>query len=392
MKKLETGIEAYLRKTLTVKNLLLLYSSGALLIILGVIARLIQLKTFGISSPSNWKDLSVKKSASKFTLCQSPSFWRVETNFKKVCELNNEIYYLKSATEHSIKEIFAREFVKKNLGIRAPDTELLYEKKGRVSYLGVSIQSEYYVASKAIEGFVEAANFTAKGMQIFYPEYYDNQQIQNNFIKHIGEHGIAKLAVAMTFFNDLHGRNWGYDKHGIVIIDVDHVPDDNISSFFSIITENLERLDSMGITLSLDHIYKMKSIYENMRHIPIPKIQDKQVGISNETYQNLIVAYIKACDIAIQKIEKDHPLTSYSAPSFLVSHTLRDAFKEVASNLGDEQNSQAEELQPSEPICVVTMPYTSTFLTKIKKSDLKSAAKDDNELEGSTPSSSLNMR
>ena len=75
-----------------------------------------------------------------------------------------------------------------------------------------------------------------------------------------------------------------------------------------------------------------------------------------------------------------------------MSHTLRDAFKEVASNLEVEQISQVEELQLSEPICVVTNPYNSIFLTKNKKSDLKSAAKDDNEVEGSTSSNSFNMR
>ena len=63
MKKLETGFEAQIRRSLTRINLLQLYSSSALLIILGVIIRLIQLKTFGISSPSNWGDLSVKKAA-----------------------------------------------------------------------------------------------------------------------------------------------------------------------------------------------------------------------------------------------------------------------------------------------------------------------------------------
>lgn len=296
--------------------------------LLGILSKTLleQYYSFFAFEPDNWGELFVKDVTDKLESCVAPSYWRPEVNYKKICQLDGSKYYLKAATKLSLREVFAREFANKNIGVRAPDTELLYEANGRVcNYFGMSIvKSEYYVASKAIDAFKAAASLVSSNSQGFFAS---GKQIRANYVARIGEQGIAKFVVASTFYEDLHLENWGYNAYGLVLIDVDTMPD-NIAGFFDVAIDNIGLLARKGMLLSLNNIREIKLNYEKMQHKSLPKVH-KSVDMSKDMYSALTKAYQEVCEYAIQKIKLKVPNLKDFEPDSCINDILEEGFREV---------------------------------------------------------------
>ncbi len=282
-----------------------------------------QYYSFFIYIPNNWNSLTIRNVTGELQACSAPDYWRTEANLKKICQLDGETYYLKAASPKSLKEAFARKFANHNLDIKAPDTELLYEANGVVhSYFGTPVNNEYYIASKAIAAFKAAVKLT--GHYFFSAP----AEVRSQFVQHIGEDGIAKFAVASTFYDDLNLNNWGFNSQGLVLIDVDEMPS-QLSDFFLCAMTNIRSLSHKSLTLSLNNILKMKAIYQEMKQKLLPKVHP-DVDMPKKTYHQLIDTYLEACDCTIAKIQSELPALSSNTPAEHINNlllsSLHDAF------------------------------------------------------------------
>lgn len=281
----------------------------------------------------NWEGIPAKDVTDKLSSCKGPDYWRPEIHAKKICQIDDAEYFMKAAADDSTDEAFAREFAINVIGIKAPSTEFMYEKKG-VAYglFGHQTTSEYFIASRKIDNFKSGNSLRPPAISFF--NFFDNQRYYDNFriniAKKIGEHGISKLAVAMTFYDDLHENNWGYDKDGLVLIDVDTMPQ-SVSAFFdsAILNTRLFLNWISRITLTVNNIKDMKAIYESMLHKPMPVI-NHVTTLSPEMIETVIKAYIEACNYALQRINHKMGQLKHQIPSIAVTNILIDGFREVS--------------------------------------------------------------
>jgi hypothetical protein len=236
--------------------------------------------------------------------CRSTNDW-LEVNYKKICSFHNDEYYLKQATDHSLKEAFAREFAINNLGIMAPVTEWMYEKNGQMpGYFDIPFTVEKYIASKRIQNYVSASTLRPSLFRVFIPiksQYYTTV-LRATLSKIIGENEIAKLIAAGTFFSDLHMNNWGIANNKLVLIDVDTMPTTLTEFMNNAIWSTRFYLLPLG-EITLENVKEMINIYENMKLKSLPKIHSS-VDMSEQLYNTLLSAYIEACQYAIERIKQ----------------------------------------------------------------------------------------
>ncbi|MHB1946505.1 MAG: hypothetical protein ACYCQI_00140 [Gammaproteobacteria bacterium] len=233
----------------------------------------------------------------------------------KICEKNGIIYFMKNidVTENTqgLLEVFNREFVKNNIGAKTPNSNIFYDE----------LTKQYHIASKKIDDFRPAKDF-----------YAALQTHQDNPHANLARRDVAKLAVAMTFIDDLHDENWGVDKNGIVIVDVDSVGQnfqnlDNYHVLASLLKFNLNASGFYDISLS--NILQMLDIYKDMLEKPLPRSHDI-CQLSHDEYRTLLKLYIKACEEAITKIKLKFPHLGLHDSSVSVLRELNVAFNRLA--------------------------------------------------------------
>jgi len=292
----------------------------------------------GATAPSiSWNGLPTKDVTGMIESCKMPdALWGIIPNpnlhTQKICEIHGNTYYMKAANEDSLKEMFGRKFARDNLKIRAPNSELLYEAGG-IAYtaFGIPTSADFYLASKKIPGFETAYSKSPSLKHLFHWSPLKNYLglLRAHITKNIGERGIAQLAVAKTFYGDLHGRNWGYDKRGLVLIDVDTMPTD-LSGFFDLaLTMTSMFREGLPCELSLNNIKEMRRIYLPMLERKIPKMPTGEEMMTPELYVSVVSAYIEACENAIQNALKI-PVSNHTEPSSEMNALLYASFKLVS--------------------------------------------------------------
>jgi len=247
-----------------------------------------------------------------------------------ICSTTNDItWYLKkvdpgniryadpeSKSDIRIYEEYNREFFR-NIGIRVPETLFFGKKKRGHSHYSPYDTDSYvlYIGSLKINDLKD-------------PNYLDKQQLndmgffdifkytfsRNNLNLHeaLGPDGLARLLVASTFVADLHSSNWGYDRKGFIAIDVDgYITITTLENQIEISLKNIKKINNNfeDIGLTMEDIIKMKEIYEEMLHIPLPPHHD-QFSMSEEDYHKILLRNIRVCDRVIENGETGHLLTS----------------------------------------------------------------------------------
>ena len=239
----------------------------------------------------------------------------------RVCLIADKTFYMKGIvkSETAKKEMFNQKFVKEMMGITVPVSKIFHEKDGVVFYkygplAGKKGSANFFIASEAVDGFVSAsdANF----------DYSDMRKI----IEKIGETGVANLAVANMFFKDLCPENWGYNQHGLVLIDVDSSPHD-LQGYFSLAMDGLD--PSNRVTLSLDNLREMRKIYKEMLAKPLPSI-DGKTYISKQVYTTVLESYIQASTDAIAVIQTQHASLDSSKHYKCVNDALKNSIRSVS--------------------------------------------------------------
>lgn len=293
--------------------------------------------------------LAVEDRTSDITGCKKKKFG---TSAGKICNIGHVEHYFKVVkTDHSKKDKFTNSilglynlsFIKNNLCITAPNAGLIYEENGK--YYSFTSDKEvvasHYVASKKATNFTTISELAIKTHRTFNlnqqkPSLSSNSEesslksiMRNNVISKIGELGLAKFAVAGTFFQDLisNDGNWGYDDQGLVIIDVDNSP----SSFEEYFTEAVRVPRNIGFDFSVNTINMMIELYKEML-TKSPPIFHASFDMSDEFYQNLVILYIKACDLAILQIKVQLPSLKSDEPSHPINEILTHSLIEIMNN------------------------------------------------------------
>lgn len=127
----------------------------------------------------------------------------------------------------------------------------------------------------------------------------------------IGKNEIAKLAVALTFFNDLHRNNWGIADNKLVLIDVDAMPN-TFSAFLQTAVFNANHFMNKYVGhLTSTHLQEMIAIYKSMKFKPLPVVHES-VDMQKELYHKLLSAYIEACEYALARVKlSENGLTAF---------------------------------------------------------------------------------
>jgi hypothetical protein len=137
---------------------LALFAGGysAVFLGLGMMQKLVQTGDDEFGLIASWEGLNTRDVTHSLD-CSATPYRAAGINYKKICTFEGEEYYLKAATKSSLREAFARKFVKITLGIQVPDTYFFHETNGTVrNCIGLPIQSAHYLASKTIRGFKPA--------------------------------------------------------------------------------------------------------------------------------------------------------------------------------------------------------------------------------------------
>jgi hypothetical protein len=237
----------------------------------------------------------------------------------RTCLIDDVRYFMKYATDalnYRFQEAYNLLFLKNLLEIETPKFGYLQDR-------------DLYFATVGVTGFVEA----------------DRHEKSNNFradiVKHIGEQGVAKLAVAKTLIADLAKLgNWGYapDK-GLVIIDADGGLDNagktqmpkTVSEYFTMAAKSMrlrreKHPGQLGLALSKNNIIEMKKIYENLLDKELPCV-DASVDLEPKLYKEVLQKYIASCEGVLNLIPSDEdPALPIEANNFLFTQ----AFKLVA--------------------------------------------------------------
>ncbi|MGL5742457.1 MAG: hypothetical protein ACRCXC_07875 [Legionella sp.] len=281
----------------------------------------------------------------------------------KICDIGNIRHYLKAvetdkiATErlsNSLLGIYNTALLKNNMHITAPNVSLVFEKDGRyISRDGVEAKASLYLASAHVQNFTLMNKLEKVAHRKFRLQHlkhststltYENIKRQE-LVAHIGESGIAKLAVAGTFFQDLvaNTANWGYNDTGLVIIDVDHSP-----GTLEIYLSEASRLPgNIELDFSLHTVKLMLNSYQEMQRNEAPVIHSK-VDMPQAFYARLLQLYIQACTKAIVQIEQELPALKEQQPSQKVNDILRESFLSmmtIARSKGDYTQYPLYELE-----------------------------------------------
>lgn len=240
-------------------------------------------------------------------------------------------------------------FVRENIGIDIPRIKLVHEKNGRyVSSSGDVMKAEKYLASEFIENFTGFKSIITQCTRSVIKlnhrkgstpdEWQIRRAIREKVVEQIGEAGIAKLAVAGTFVQDLvmNEGNWGVANGKLVVIDADHSP----QSVEEYLTEAMKMPGNINLDFSIQTLEHMAATYSQMLHKRPIKFHPK-VDFTVENYEFLVSRFLTACTQAIDKIKAMHPHLPSGKPSKLVngvlSNTLRAQFLDY---------TQAESISP----------------------------------------------
>lgn len=228
----------------------------------------------------------------------------------KICEVEGKTHFIKAvplvhakhtastATKNPVKvsyEEFNRQFVQKNIGGRVPSARFFKES----AKSGID---KHLIGSEMIEGL----------------QFSQSDQLTD---KELGPKGVARLAVAATFIKDLHNNNWGYNKDGLILIDVDsvHRPPKTIEEFINVAQFGLTPYASLP--LSLFNVRQMKGIYEEMRQKPLPKFHE-EFHLTKKLYTELLDLYIQACQATIDTVKQANPSLKSNQPTREINDAL----------------------------------------------------------------------
>lgn len=246
----------------------------------------------------------------------------------KICQIDADTYYLKALQEMPSMqernaeqgkpglvtyEEFNRQFVRKNIGARAPETRFFREAVGYN-------HEKLYLAGKKVDGL----NFVSR---------WNSQEHQD----------VARYAVAATFINDLHSANYGYQDDALVLIDVDSVNrlPGGVLDYLNIALESFDlRVDNM----SLQNFIEMKEIYEKMRRTPLPKFHD-DFKLTNEVYQDVLRIYINACDDAIVHGGKFKSALGANRPLQGLNQVWEESVRRSKAEILYQRNAQEQGLR-----------------------------------------------
>lgn len=226
-------------------------------------------------------------------------------------------------------------FAKENIGINIPNIRFIYEKDGQyTSSEGQVVKAENYLASEFVEGFTKFKDISSQYTRTMRKSHHlrrmkiDDAVIQagirEKVVDQIGEVGLAKLAVAGTFIQDLvmNEGNWGIANNELVIIDADHSP----QSLEEYLTEATKMPGNINMDFSIQTLEHMISTYDQMSH-KMPIFFHPQVDFTVENYHFLIDQYLIACNNALNQIKTTHPDLPSHMPSKFVNDALSKAFR-----------------------------------------------------------------
>ncbi|WP_412754585.1 hypothetical protein [Legionella donaldsonii] len=278
----------------------------------------------------------------------------------KICVIKDKKYLLKVCEEgdgdrysNILLGMHNLYFVRENIGIDTPRIKLVHEKNGRyISSSGDVMKAEKYLASEFIENFTGFKSIitqcTRSVIKLNHrkgstPDQWQiKRAIREKVVEQIGEGGIAKLAVAGTFVQDLvmNEGNWGVANGKLVVIDADHSP----QSVEEYLTEAMKMPGNINFDFSIQTLEHMASTYSQMLH-KRPIHFHPKVDFTVENYEFLVSRFLTACTQAIDKIKAIHPHLPSDKPSKLVngvlSNTLRAQFLDY---------THAESISPPSPL------------------------------------------
>ena len=279
-----------------------------------------------------YKGLPVKNRTSDITSCKKKN---AGSSPGKICMIGNVEHFLKAVEEDNsqLLGLYNLAFVKHNLGITVPNACLIYEENGQYySFASKSqVAASVYLASEKINNFKEINKLEKEYFDTCYrPKLVEKISlalfVREKLINKIGESGLAKIAVAGTFFDDLisNSGNWGYNDQGLVIIDVDHSP----GSLAEYLKHAAYVSGDAYFDFSLNTISMMKDLYKEMLTRSPPILHDT-TNMSDEFYQLLVQLYVKACDLAILTIETKYPALQANEVSHTINNILSESFFEA---------------------------------------------------------------
>ena len=241
----------------------------------------------------------------------------------KVCYVNGKRYFLKKADSQGDSLTAINNFkLAQNLGITVPQIKFFYEKG----------KPGFYLASEAIAGFQTAQ--ALKDTSFFANE---NQIDRDKTVAKIGEKGLVKLAVARTLFTDFNLQNWGFDKNGLVLIDLDLSPS-HLSDYFS--WWRTYALNANFFKLSIDNVAEMRTIYKVLLAKPPPKTH-ASVDMTQKKYNALLMGFINACTRVIDVYAKSPESTS--RPTWKITSTLINSIYDEGQKIKNQEQDNPEE-------------------------------------------------
>ncbi len=268
------------------------------------------------SKPSRlgYKGLPVKDVSRFITRCGQKTSG---VSAGKICSINQKTCYLKAIeiNEFSVDRrtnallgLYNLDMLRLTLPVTIPNTYLVYEEGGKyVMDSEIVGHAEYYIASEQVSYFETANALKKQANRDFLKREKSRsdtracrKSIEREWVvKYIREEGIASLAVAGTFFQDLvmNEGNWGYNRAGLVIVDVDHSPE----SLEEYLAEAARMPHNIGIDFSTNTIKMMLTAYKKMMSISPPSLHSS-VNMSPSFYQTLLSSYALACEKTLEKI------------------------------------------------------------------------------------------
>ncbi len=259
----------------------------------------------------------------------------------KICDIDGVRHYLKvveTENEHpgsktnSLLGVYNLALINNNLGVTVPSVFIAFEEKGAYpADEDVIASASFYVASKSVENFTTGSDLIKKItrehrlLQNKHPFLTQSLEVRKReqIVSKIGESGLAKLAVAGTFFQDVvnNDGNWGYDKNGLVIVDADNSP----GSLAEYIAEAARVPRNIELDFSINTIKAMRKNYQSMLEKGLPVIH-QSVDMDGLFYQSLVKLYIGACDKALLRLKTEYPTLPAEVPTTVVNDILSEGF------------------------------------------------------------------
>lgn len=202
----------------------------------------------------------------------------------EICHFNGNTHYLKqfkpsaslpvSSGQHLSLEEFNLQFAKHNIGLDITRTRF---------YKKAADDNNIYIGSRKVDGLMFTEHKNANNRQL-------------------GKRGVARWAVASTFISDLHCKNVGYTKNGVILLDADTNNAPLTSNPLPKLLLAAKNIDQVCPALSVFDLKQMIEIYREMKSKPLPKHHDEFM-LAQETYQTLLNVYIEVCDTTIRNVK-----------------------------------------------------------------------------------------